>query len=634
MSKLFRRTWERQRYGRAGAISSVLSARTGTDGAISGASFSAPVKILTSATASFVSGDVGRKIRISGTPSNRYDGMYVIDSINSGTSANLRYNHNVGGTPTSDAKFYENGSSITWKICESATFTADTAGDIEDFYPGSYIFIESTNAANKGLWLISHRVDSQTCYLAKSYVCWVSDNNPYTLYTIEGTQDFTNETGLKWYVIDRQPMSLPDYYELFTQFLVDTGWTFLQSRGNNTTLQTYRDCIFKSTGEADALIPGGKAMFYRYSLTGVRGTTAQSINSSGVGVTGAVYQHWDPTLTATLPGQGSGGVRGSNNANGSVAARGGGVAYSNGNNFAWSSYHVRPISLSWLERGRGDIPDAAVFFDYTFFGDRDEIQVATNMAGQASSIPYTRLQFGHLKVMGSNPNIVTAINNITSGSNKDVNVGTVDVTTLTPPYAVGDNITLIGRKTSSPAEYVETTTIVSFNNADTSNRLVRVAAVSMAFGNGPDTLKLQIGEDPFPVANAEGVTTTLTPYLQNLSKLANATSLLGSPGRDYDATNFGSASTSFEIYSAGFSEIAPNRKTGKYGLLAIGVRNTTNGEFRGRWRYVWDCPDYKWAMGAKLIVAGTDVYVYVSPSFSGGGNAYGPMSKAMGGIYT
>lgn len=635
MSKLFRRTWERQRYGRAGAISSVLSARTGTDGVISGASFAAPVKILTSATAAFVSGDVGRKIRLQGTPSNRYDGMYVIDSINSGTSVNLRHNHNVGGTPISDAKFYENGTTITWKICESATFTADVAGDIEDFYPGSYIFIESTNPANKGLWLISHRVDSQTCYLAKSYVCWVSDNNPYTLFTIEGTQDFANETGLRWYVIDRQPMTAPDYYELFIQFLVDTGWVFLQARGHSTSLQTYKDCIFKSTGEADALIPGGKAMFYRYSLVGVRGTTAQSINSSGLGVTGAVYQHWDPTLTATLPGQGSGGCRGSTNSNGQVAAQGGGVAYSNGSQFMWNNYYIRPASVSWLERGRGEIPDAAVFFDYTFFGDRDEIQAATNMVGNAAtSLPYNRLQMGHLKVMGSNPNIVTAINNITSGSNKDVNVGTVDVTTLTPPYAVGDNITLVGRKTSSPAEYVETTTIVSFNNADTNNRLVRVAAVNMAFGNGPDALKLQIGEDPFPVAYTESSTTTYTPYLHNLSKLANTTSLLGSPGRDYDASNNGSSSTGFEIYSAGFSEVDPNRKTGKYGLLAVGVRNTTNGEFRGRWRYFWDIPDYKWAVGAKLIVAGTDVYVYCGPSSGGVGNAYGPMSKVMAGIYT
>jgi hypothetical protein len=211
MPKLFRRTWERQRYGRAGAISSPLSARTGTDGAISSATFSSPVKILTSATAAFVAGDVGRKIRLSGTPSNRYDDIYVIDSINSGTSVNLRHNHNVTGTPTSDAKFYQDGTSITWKILESCTFTADQAGDIEEFYPGSYIYIDSTNTANRGLWLISHRVDSQTVYLCKSYISFITDNNPYTVFNLDAVSDFQAETGLRWYVTDRQPSTVPDH---------------------------------------------------------------------------------------------------------------------------------------------------------------------------------------------------------------------------------------------------------------------------------------------------------------------------------------------------------------------------------------------------------------------------------------
>ena len=263
MPRLFRRTWERQRFGRAGAISSPLPARTGTDGVISGASFAAPVKVFQSATASFTGTDVGRKIRITGTPSNRYNGLYVIDSINSATSVNLRHNHNVGGTPVSDARFYENGTVINWKICESCTFVADTAGDIEDFYPGSYMFIDSSNVANKGLWLISHRTDSQTVTLSKSYVYWISDNNPYTDYIIEATEDFQAQTGLRWYVIDRQPMSVPDRYELFIQYLIDAGWSMYQQRGHHTSLQTYRDVVLKSTGEPDALIPGGKAMFLR-----------------------------------------------------------------------------------------------------------------------------------------------------------------------------------------------------------------------------------------------------------------------------------------------------------------------------------------------------------------------------------
>ncbi len=632
MSKLFRRTWERQRYGRSGAISSPLSARTGTDGAISGASFAAPVKAFTSATASFVASDVGRKIRITGTATNRYDGVYVIDAVNSGTSVNLRLNHNVGGTPISDAKFYENGTSITWKILESCTFVADAAGDMEDFYPGSYIFIESSNNANKGLWLISHRVDSQTVYLCKSYVFWMSDNNPVTFFTIEGTEDFQAQSSLKWYVIDRQPMSAPEYYEMWVQFLIDCGWTLYQQRGAHTTLTTWRDTVLKSTGETDALIPGGKAMFLRYCMIGVRGTTAQSVNGSGVGMASAIFQHWDPTLTATTPGNGSGGVKASANLN-DLAAANPANNFSNGNSFSWSQYPWRQASVSWLERGRSDLPEQFAFSDYAFFGDRDEFSSNVSMFGTAGAINYSRYQGGHLKVMGSNPNIVTVINNVTSGSNKDLNTGTIDIAGLTPPYAVGDNITLVGRKTSSPAEYVETTTIVSFNNTDTSNRLVRVAAISMAFGNGPDTLKLQIGEDPFPVAMNSQINATYTPFLHNLSKLANATTLLGSPGRDYDATNFGSTSTGFQIWSAGFNEIDPNRKTGKFGLLSVGVRNTTNGEFRGRWRYWWEVPDYRWPMGAKVLVGGTDAYVVVNPGTTTNMVMNGPMTKAMAAIF-
>jgi hypothetical protein len=632
MPKLFRRTWERQRYGRAGALSSPLPARTGTDAVISGASFAAPVKVLTSATAAFVSGDVGRKIRLIGTPSGRYDGMYVIDAINSGTSVNLRMNHNVGGTPTSDAKFYENGTTISWKICESCTFTADAAGDIEDFYPGSYIYIDSGNTANRGLWLISHRVDSQTCFLSKSYIMFIIDNNPVNWYTIEATQDFQAQSGLKWYVIDRQPIAIADMAELLQQFMIDAGWSMLQQRGTNTTLQSYKDVILKSTGEPDALIPGGKAMYYRMALCGVR-TTTNTANSNGVVFGHAVFQHWDPTLTAVAPGAGGGGLKGSTSTiDINTAGTTGGQALGSGNNPSWSTgpWRTSANSVDYTQRGRNELPHEVQFWDYNFFGDRDEVFLGGHMYGPGYNAQnYFRGLISHLKVMGPNPNIVTAINNITAGTNKDVNVGTVDVTTLTPPYAVGDNITLVGRKSSAPKEYVETTTIVSFNNTDPNNRLIRVANVSMAFGNGPDTLKLQVGEDPFPVVMAFGTNNTIAPILHNLSKAAF------SPGRDYDESSAGSASTLFEVWSGGFGEIDPNRKTGRYGVVALGVRNTTSGEFRGRFRHCWEIPDYRWSLGAKLVAnAGSDVYVAVSPTAGGIAQAVGPMSRFMAGIYS
>src|SRR5574338_107123 len=306
MPKLFRRTWERQNYGRAGAISAPLSARTGTDGAISGATFSAPVAVFTSATGSFVASDVGRKIRLTGTASNRYDGNYVIDAVNSGTSVNLRYNHNVGGTPTSGARFMENATGITWRIHESCTFTADTAGDIEDFYPGSYMFIESANVENRGLWLISHRTSSQVVTLSKSYIWYAIDNNPFTVHTIDAAADFIAETSLRWYITDRQSYDVMDQYELILQFLVDCGWSVYQSRGHHTSLSTMRDMVLKSVGEPDALIPGGKAMFLRIGLGGSRlGTKSWSFIDMDM----ALFHHWDPTQTATAPGNGVGGSR-------------------------------------------------------------------------------------------------------------------------------------------------------------------------------------------------------------------------------------------------------------------------------------------------------------------------------------
>lgn len=631
MAKIFRRTWQRQRSGRAGAISSPLPARTGTDGAISGAAFATPVKIFTSATASFVAGDVGRKIRLTGTPSNRYDGLYVIDSINSGTSVNLRFNHNVTGTPTSDARFMENGSSITWYICESCTFTADAVGDIADFYPGSYIFIDSGNSANKGLWLISHRTSSQVVTLSKSYIWWSDDNNPFTVVSVSDGVDFVAESSLTWYVTDRQAMSPGDWFELAVQAFVDAGWSVYQQRGHNTTLNTFRDVVLKSVGETDALIPGGKAMFLRYSLWGARNSAENVASAQGWGTTAAMFQHWDCTLTATAPGKGSGGCRSNANAisgSGSAGA-GGGTAFSlsGSGNRPWPTH---PFSImgatSYLEKGRGGLPDNVYYFDYSIFGDMDDMQVFCIQQNQTATVP--SLRFGHLKVMGANPNIVTVTNAVTSGTNKDLNTATVDIAALTPPYAVGDNITLIGRKSSSPEEYVETTTIVSFDNTDPSNRLVRVASINMAFGNGPDTLKLQIGEDPFPVYILEGQSVSNTAYLHNLSKLANAT------GRDYDATNLGSASTQFQIWNGGFAELNPNRKTGKMGLLACGIKNTTNGEFRGRIKYLWELETVKFALGTTLIANSTDAYVIVSAESAGVSGVVGPMSKSMAGIFT
>ena len=78
-------------------------------------------------------------------------------------------------------------------------------------------------------------------------------------------------------------------------------------------------------------------------------------------------------------------------------------------------------------------------------------------------------------------------------------------------------------------------------------------------------------------------------YKQNISKYVPVR-IFDQGGVPQGGIAFGSSSTNFEVYSAGYLNQDPNRKTGKHGLLAVGIRNDTNGEFRGRWRYSWNIP--------------------------------------------
>lgn len=625
MPKLFRRSWERYQNGRAGAISAVLPARTGTDGAIASGTFSAPVKVFTSATASFVAGDVGRKIRLTGTPqSGRYDGMYVIDVVTNGTTVELRHNHNVGSTPASPARFFENGSSISWRIGESCTFTADAAGDIEDFYPGSHIIIEgATNPGNNGVWLISHRTSNQVVTLSKSYIFWRTDfTSALGFFAKDDNVDFVAESSLRWAVTDREPHNSPDAWEMQVQALMDCGWTMYHQRGHNATMLTIGDMVLRSLGETDAAIPGGKSMFLRCILVGFS-RTAQAQYSTGALFEWAMYQHWDPTQTSTPtshPGDGAAHCQFNSLTNWASRTAGTVQAASQGD---WSMGDGTVDYGTGL--GRNGLPHDSRRRDFTFFGDRDEVFQSLTPSGNTTL--GWHMQAGHLKPIGANPNIVTVIAPVTSGSNKDVNVGTVDVAALTPPYAVGDNMTIMGRKTAATREFIETTTIVSFNNTDPNNRLVRLTTLAQGYGNGPDTLKAQMGEDPFPVAMEASAGATYAPRLQNLARLANAT------GRDYDDTNKGSVAV--EVTGlASFNEVDPDRRTGKFGLAPVHIKSTANGEYRGRWRYMWLTDNDALPLGKRLVALNTDVYVAVYAWKAANSDLVfvGPMSKVMAGI--
>jgi hypothetical protein len=625
MPKLFRRSWERQKMGKQGAITLVRSAREGTNGAFSGTAAS-PSAQFTAAGANFTASDLNRLIRLVDTPNaQRFDGVYIIDSVVNSDTVVLRYNHNVPGTPTSLAVFREIASGVTWKILESCTFTVSGADDtIEDFQAGSNITIETGVAANRGTWLVAHRLSATQVILSKSYIWYIADHlaaNTQKAFWIDHFGDFTEESGLRWYLHDRQTFTAPDQGEVILQALIDMGWTVFQVRGPSTTMNLSRDIILRSQGEDNTGISGGKAMFLRFVMYGTARTGTAPLHSFGnYYITMGVYMHWDPTQTAGgSPGNGIGGLRFNNSATDYAVPPGVGPGTAGG---MWAmGTDVGDVQNG---SGRGGLPASQVWLNWSVFGDRDEFWVFTNREGLNTG--WTHAGLSHLKLVGgTNPNVVQVTAPFTSGTNKTLNVGTVDVQALTPPYQIGDNISIIGRKTTATAEYIFTSSITAFNNTDPNNRTVTISNADTAMGNGPDALKCQFGEDPFPVCAEGGTSTGFVARLHNLTRLAHAT------GRDHDTTNQGSISTDFNAIG-NFGELNPSRRSGKWGLIAVYVKNTTSGEVRGRFRYHFRAQVNKFPLYKKLVFANNDVYVFASPLNTTEGIWVGPMSKTMAGV--
>jgi hypothetical protein len=624
MAKLYRRSWEKWGFGRAGAISNPLSSRSGTDGAVSGASQASPVAIFQSATGSFASTDVGRKIRLIGTPNNRYDGLYVIDSINSSTSINLRWNHNVTGTPNSPARFMENGTSIQWRIMASCTFTADAANDIQGWHPGSYVNIEgASNTGNKGMWLISHVLTNQTCILSKGFVFWVAEGGPGNYQTFTGSDqlaavDFVAESSLQWIITDIEPYNGVHSYMLMRQQMIDSGWQVWQTRGGTLyTSTTYiDDTVFRSVGETDAALPNGKVLYFRSVCIGR--------SRSGVGlygevtISGSPYLHWDVTQSAGgVPGSGIAPLKATTAQVIASVPTQSNITVTNQGDFIIDQI----ASLDILSAGRNGTVFQVVRRDHVMISDADEFLWYQNQTGTAGAAQLWG--FSSLKPIGQNQNVV-AITAATSGSGPyTVSTGTANLASL--GYQVGDQICIRGLSTS-PAEYIETTTITGFDASNPLDNKVFVSSLSQVYGQGSDSVKGFIGEDPFMAGSILG-TATVAVRLHNSARFGNAT------GHDYDSANGGLSA----INSAGlssFAELIPNKRSGRWGIAALQIRNTATFEFRGRMRYLFVTDTTKLPHGKKLMnpVDGT-VYVVVQVGlFTSQSGLFGPIPKLQAGI--
>jgi hypothetical protein len=618
MAKLYRRTWEKWAYGRGGAISSPLDARSGTDGAISGAATSTPVAIMTSASANFQSTDVGRLIRLTGTPSNRFDGVFIIDSINSTTSVNLRYNHNTG-CPASPARFMQTGTGITWRIHESCTFTADAAGDFGASMAGSFIAIEgATQAANNnGLWRISHYVDSQHVILSKSYLFWVADATSYTTYTSDSLLSFSAETSITWAVVDREPINGPDLHQLYRQFLIDIGFSLWQHRGPVSANNILVDEVFRSVGETDATnLPSGRITYLRV-VAYLHGRSAVGIGTQ-YNIYAAPFHAWDVTLTATSPGSGIGGMK-INPSSGAISVT---PTPTTGSTQAEMTLDNGTGQVDIVSQGRAGLPFNLYRRDMVMFGDADEWWWFVNNSGLVNS--WATVGMSCLNnangIVACNPytGVITAVSTTTQ-----FNTGTVDF--AAKGYAVGDKIAVRGMSAGTP-EYIETTTITSFDNSDTSNRKINVSALSRTYGNGTDgTVRAYLGVDPFPVAGWYSTNSTPSIRLHNQTALANA------PGRDYDSTNFGVTGTLSN--SVSLSECRPNRRSGRYTMSAMHVK-IASVEHRGKFKYMQAIDNGTLTQGKKLRdPSNNDIYIaLVISQASSTIGIIGPMPLQMAGV--
>jgi hypothetical protein len=615
MTKLYRRTWEKWAYGRAGAISSPLSARSGTDGAISGASTSTPVAILTSATANFVSTDVGRLIRLTGTPSNRFDGLFIIDAVNSSTSVSLRYNHNTG-CPTSAARFMQTGTGITWRIQESCTFTADASGDLAAFMAGSYIAIEgATNLANNGLWRISHYLTAQTCVLTKSFVWWVADATSYAFFTADANADFVAESGLTWSLTDREPVNGADMHQVLRQQMIDSGWMLWQHRGPVAANSILVDEVFRSTGETDLTnLPDGRITYLRV-VTYLHSRSAQGVGTQ-YNIYFAPFHAWDVTATATSPGNGIGGMK-LYTAESTVAST---PTPNTGN--ANCALLCDSAGCDLLTTGRSNMPFTQYRRDLVVFSDADEILIYWNDSGVTSAWRFIAVSC-HNNTGGQVGSNIFSCALAATSTTTVLNTGTVDLSTK--GYQVGDNITVRGMSVGTP-EYIETTTISAFGGSSP-NFTVTVSALSRTYGNGSDGgIKGYVGEDPFPVSTLYATNVSGLPRIHNASKLANAT------GRDYDATNQGTTAA-YNFPTSTLTDLAPNRRTGKFCLLSFFI-SITGSEHRGKWKYMWMMGASRLTQGKKFLDSSTgNVYVAIAPYLSAGFmTAFGPLSKQQAGV--
>lgn len=368
-----------------------------------------------------------------------------------------------------------------------------------------------------------------------------------------------------------------------------------------------RDVIYFSEGEAGSDGSNPKRMWAR--IVEVEGYThVSSVDTAVLGFDFAMWQGWSPEFSngaSVTVGNGINPCRTSSSGTSNGFARHATVNNSVDNvgpcwgpNSANQSCFNSSESVADLNvlriRGGG-----LSTHDYVFCGDKDEVHLMVMI----ETVGANWQSFGAIQEVQQNSRRFVLRTAVTSGSNKVLNIGPVNPQALSPPYQIGDVIQIAGTQVLSGApvggERVETATITAFGTTGTDNLDYTITV--NALSGASYAIGTMVGEEAMPIftdIGPHGTTFGSTNELLfgNSSQANIATHL------DYSGGVSSSAITSQTLMGflgvGGLGtlgtntpvDVAPNRRGGRWGIVPLVLRNTANGEFRGRLRYFFYVP--------------------------------------------
>jgi hypothetical protein len=394
------------------------------------------------------------------------------------------------------------------------------------------------------------------------------------------------------------------------------GMTAGQFRGRNngpgTNDNIQQDVIWFSNGEGDPSDPKRMTMRVTKGNSSVTGLGNSAIDF-------AMWQSWLPVFVNTSTHNQGNGINPCKSPSTSGSSRGAGfatdaittatLAFSSATaaSTAFPTNFVNELSQNPYGLSGG----TQVVGDYVLFGDKDEIHVYFMI----ESVGANYIGFGAIQEVNQNPQRFMVRASVTAGANAVIDVGpntdpqaaisgnNRDGTApITPPYQTNDELQAAGLAVNTGAPtggaFIESdqatnfgTIAASATNPDGLDYSITVATLNKTLQIGDI-----VGEEAMPMFLYQGPHFTFATQgngrVQNEAQHGDATFFDWNNTATNSTTNDGFNVTDGlgTLGANATSEIAPNKRGGRFGAVPIVFRDTVEGQFRGRMRYFYVIP--------------------------------------------